>query len=117
MDGEIGLGKGVNAIFGDKVDSSVQVEPEATKIKTTPKKEVESDMEIKRRVLEKAITNPRAMLYSEIGSAVLNYFRETTPKFSMSAEASRLVESAIQQEYPELYNEFKAMIDEQRIEE
>jgi|APFre7841882654_1041346.scaffolds.fasta_scaffold44470_3 hypothetical protein len=46
--------------------------------------------------------DPRISTYSTFVMSVLRYLRKTTPEFSMSDVASRLLEEAIRKQYPEL---------------
>ena len=46
--------------------------------------------------------DPRISAYSPLVMSVLRYLRKTTPEFSMSEVASRLLEIAVKERYPEL---------------
>ena len=50
--------------------------------------------------------NPRITLWSAKSAAVLRYLRKTQPEFSISKEASRLIDEAIAEEYPEIWTLF-----------
>lgn len=50
--------------------------------------------------------NPRITLWSSRSSAVLRYLRKTEPEFSISKEASSLIEEAISKKYPEIWDLF-----------
>ena len=47
--------------------------------------------------------NPRITLWSSKSSAVFRYLRKTEPEFSISKEASRLIEDAVSKKYPEIW--------------
>jgi len=47
--------------------------------------------------------NPRITLWSSRSSAVLRYLRKTEPEFSISKEASKLIEYAVSKKYPEIW--------------
>ena len=47
--------------------------------------------------------NPRITLWSSRSSAVLRYLRKTEPEFSISKEASVLIEDAVAKKYPEIW--------------
>jgi len=51
--------------------------------------------------------NPRITLWSPVSSAMLKYLRKTIPEFSISEEASQLLEEAIVRKYPDIYEGFK----------
>jgi hypothetical protein len=46
--------------------------------------------------------DPRISAYSPLVMSMLRYLRKTIPEFSMSEEASSLLEDAIREKYPEL---------------
>ncbi|WP_296784131.1 AAA family ATPase [Methanobrevibacter sp.] len=47
--------------------------------------------------------NPRITLWSSRSSAVLRYLRKTEPEFSISKEASILIDEAVSKKYPEIW--------------
>ena len=51
--------------------------------------------------------NPRITLWSSRSSAVLRYLRKTEPEFSISKEASILIDEAVSKKYPEIWELFK----------
>lgn len=50
--------------------------------------------------------NPRITLWSSRSSAVFRYLRKTEPEFSISKEASKLIEEAVAKKYPEIWDLF-----------
>lgn len=52
--------------------------------------------------------NPRITLWSSKSSAVFRYLRKTEPEFSISKEASVLIEEVVSKKYPEIW----ALFDE-----
>jgi hypothetical protein len=60
-----------------------------------------------RIAIREADKNPRITLWSPVSTAVLKYLRKTIPEFSISEEASTLLEEAITMKYPELYEGLK----------
>ena len=50
--------------------------------------------------------NPRISLWSARSAAVLRFLKNTKPAFSISKEASALIEEAVQQKYPEIWEMF-----------
>lgn len=57
-----------------------------------------------REIVEK---NPRITLWSSKSSAVFRYLRKTEPEFSISKEASVLIEEAVSKKYPEIWALFE----------
>ena len=51
--------------------------------------------------------NPRITLWSSRSSAVLRYLRKTEPEFSISKEASILIDEAVSKKYPEIWKLFE----------
>lgn len=56
------------------------------------------------KIIEK---NPRITLWSAKSAAVFRYLRKTEPEFSISKEASKLIDEAVQSKYPEIWTLFK----------
>ena len=57
-------------------------------------------------VIETVEKNPRITLWSAKSAAVLRYLRKTEPEFSISSEASDLIDAAIAEKYPEIWTLF-----------
>lgn len=100
-----GLGKGLDALIGknyikeeNKVDSKEFNELSRSKF---------IDPEMVEAVLEEVKKNPRISLWSARSAAVLRYLRKTEPEFSISSEASLIIEEAIKLKYPEIWEFFK----------
>ncbi len=58
------------------------------------------------QVIEIVESNPRITLWSAKAAAVLRYLRKTEPEFSISNEASQLIEDALADKYPEIWTLF-----------
>jgi DNA repair exonuclease SbcCD nuclease subunit len=96
-----------------KEDNQVEEKEESSK-----KLEVEKDETIKvsddplvkqhvDEVMEIVKKNPRITLWSVRSSAVFRYLRKTQPEFSISKEASKLIDEAVSQKYPEIWALFE----------
>jgi hypothetical protein len=48
--------------------------------------------------------NPRISLWSAKSAAVLRLLKKTKPEFSISKEASALIEDAVKDKYPDLWD-------------
>jgi len=59
--------------------------------------------EVLKRSIEEAKKNPKISIWNPKVVAVLRVLKKTTPEFSMSREASRLLEEAVKSRYPELW--------------
>ena len=51
--------------------------------------------------------NPRISLWSAKSAAVLRLLKKTRPEFSISKEASALIEEAVKDKYPDLWEKFE----------
>lgn len=79
-----------------------------------PKKEPETaaedfnvDSHLLEEVMAEVAKNPRISLWSAKSAAVLRYLRKTKPAFSISKEASALIEDAVKEKYPDLWEIFE----------
>ncbi len=61
-------------------------------------------------VMEIVHKNPRITLWSVHSSAVFRYLRKTQPEFSISNEASSLIDEAVSKKYPEIWKLFEEKI-------
>ena len=66
----------------------------------------EKDEKLVDEVIETVENNPRITLWSARSAAVLRYLRKTEPEFSISNEASNLIDAAIAEKYPEIWTLF-----------
>ena len=58
-------------------------------------------------VLDIVDKNPRITLWSSRSAAVFRYLRKTEPEFSISREASILIDEAVSQKYPDIWDLFE----------
>ncbi len=82
---------------------SVEIETEKEKETELSEYEKSSIAEVK-EIIEK---NPRITLWSAKSSAVFRYLRKTRPEFSISKEASELIDESVSKKYPEIWELFK----------
>jgi hypothetical protein len=129
---ESALGRGLDALI--RIDPEEEKKPEETqkssvkpssrtskpktsKRKTTPKKQSTTkkseiqDNSIQDDLVDSVINevnkNPRISLWSAKSAAVLRLLKKTKPEFSISKEASSLIEDAVKDKYPELWEVFE----------
>ena len=62
--------------------------------------------------IEEAIRKPKLGVYSPVGAAVLRYKAITIPRFSMGGELRIIIEQALREAYPQLYEEIQRMMSE-----
>lgn len=96
------LGKGIGALISEE-----EVKPENSEVVT-------EKLEVKTAkvgdAMKEANENPRISLWSFKSAAVLKYLRKTIPEFSMSDEASKLLEEAIKDKYPQIWEEMEKQL-------
>ena len=103
-------------ISADNIDSAVNLNEENDSSSEIIKasddlKEVgsllsEKEEKLVDEVIETVDNNPRITLWSARSAAVLRYLRKTEPEFSISSEASDLIDAAIAEKYPEIWTLF-----------
>ncbi len=110
------LGKGLDALISNKfipkdnveinVDSETVIDAELEE-----KLEVEKTLDLNEKLVDEILAeikkNPRISLWSAKSAAVLRYLRKTQPEFSISNEASLLIEEAIKEKYPQIWELFE----------
>jgi hypothetical protein len=65
------------------------------------------DPDLVESVMIEVRKNPRISLWSAKSAAVLRLLKKTKPEFSISKEASALIEDAVKDKYPELWDVFE----------
>ena len=109
-----GLGLGIGALIKEKT-----IDDETLKKNQTSKKpetlstnvnqirnQKEDDELLKSAIFKEVEKNPRITLWSQKSSAVLRYLKKTQPEFSISKEASVLIDEAVKTKYPEIWELF-----------
>lgn len=133
---ESALGRGLDALIKPDVSSKHDSTEEESMIKKSPKKksktkttaksvdqqsntlsEEDEDLfetpksSINESLVDSVILevhkNPRISLWSAKSAAVLRLLKKTKPEFSISKEASALIEGAVKEKYPELWEIFE----------
>ena len=87
---------------GNKNKISIQSE-----IESEIKDENSIDVGLVENVILEVRKNPRISLWSAKSAAVLRLLKKTKPEFSISKEASALIEEAVKDKYPDLWEEFE----------
>ena len=96
--------EGLEVVDGSSEDLSSDKGSEES-VQTSP--EVQVQKEHVDEVLAIVEKNPRITLWSSRSSAVFRYLRKTEPEFSISKEASILIEEAVAKKYPEIWALFE----------
>ena len=71
------------------------------------KKSLSVDDKVIEAVLQEVHKNPRISLWSAKSAAVLRFLKKTKPEFSISSEASLLIEEAVKNQHPEIWKLFE----------
>lgn len=77
--------------------------PQSVAAKKKSKDVERVDEKFWRMAIENARRQPRLALYSPIASAVLNYWKNVIPRFSISDLLAKMVEREIASRWPQLY--------------
>ena len=94
----------VQEISGPSEDNNSDIRPEDN-VQEEPKIQVDpSHVDEVTQIVDK---NPRITLWSSRSAAVLRYLRKTEPEFSISKEASTLIDEAVSKKYPDIWELFK----------
>lgn len=103
------LGRGLDALIKKpskpKKAEKKEVKDKKPKIETNTSFLL-SDDKIE-QIKEEVGKNPRISLWSVKSAACLRYLKKTTPEFSISNEASLILEEAIKEKYPEIWKLFE----------
>lgn len=97
------------------VNTPLKPKKKGNKNKISIQSEIESEIKdinsIDEGLVENVILevrkNPRISLWSAKSAAVLRLLKKTKPEFSISKEASALIEGAVKEKYPDLWEEFE----------
>ena len=102
------LGKGLDALISKKY---VKADTETVMKESTNDLEVSKVKEVNEKIVDDILAdvrkNPRISLWSAKSAAVLRFLRKTEPEFSISSEASLLIEEAVKEKYPEIWEMFE----------
>jgi len=77
------------------------------KIDRQESESLNADEKIIEAVLVEVHKNPRISLWSAKSAAVLRFLKKTKPEFSISSEASLLIEEAVRDRHPEIWKLFE----------
>ena len=92
--------------LNEEASSSAQINEASNDIKEVDSLLSEKEEKLIDEVIETVENNPRITLWSARSAAVLRYLRKTEPEFSISNEASNLIDAAIAEKYPEIWTLF-----------
>ena len=92
--------------LNEETDASSEIIEASDDIKEVGSLLSEKEEKLIDEVIETVEKNPRITLWSARSAAVLRYLRKTEPEFSISSEASDLIDAAIAEKYPEIWTLF-----------
>ena len=114
---ESGVNQEPKSQLNEKVDS--RVESLDSIVKTEESRTSVSDPIVKsldNTALEEAIKEaskkPKLGVYSPLAAAMLRYKAITTPRYSMGSELRLVIEQALKEAYPQLYDEVRKRMEE-----
>ncbi|MCS7119532.1 MAG: hypothetical protein RMH75_07085 [Archaeoglobaceae archaeon] len=113
------LGKGLDAILSEEktVEESKEkpVEVEKQEEKKSYLEAIPEEALIK--AFDEASKNPRVVIWSPRASFILRVLRKTTPEFSISEEAAKILEEGIKEKYPDLWKAIEKIEEATKVEE
>lgn len=83
-----------------KESENISIQNNEKNTSTTQETKIQEHIVEVKEIVDK---NPRITLWSSRSSAVFRYLRKTEPEFSISKEASNLIEEAVAKKYPEIW--------------
>ena len=92
--------------LNEETDASSEIIEASDDIKEVGSLLSEKEEKLIDEVIETVEKNPRITLWSARSAAVLRYLRKTEPEFSISSEASDLIDAAIAEKYPEIVDDW-----------
>ena len=92
----------INKLEGDKSKGRAETN-ESVIIETIISDKLRIDNNTILKALEEGRKNPRVVVWSPKSSVALRILKKTIPEFSISHEATRLLEEAIKEKYPEIW--------------
>ena len=92
--------------LNEETDASSEIIEASDDIKEVGSLLSEKEEKLIDEVIETVEKNPRITLWSARSAAVLRFLRKTEPEFSISNEASNLIDEAIAEKYPEIWTLF-----------
>ena len=110
-DGETAADSGVKNIdsainLNEEEEETTKIIDDSVNLKEGTSFLTEKEEKLIDEVIETVENNPRITLWSARSAAVLRYLRKTEPEFSISSEASNLIDAAIAEKYPEIWTLF-----------
>lgn len=104
---ESALGRGLDALIRKDVLKDENIEKTETKKEISEASKSNEIRENSEQIIEEVMLevkkNPRISLWSAKSAAALRFLKKTRPEFSISKEASALIEQAVQEKYPEIW--------------
>ncbi|MDI6643935.1 MAG: hypothetical protein QME14_02670 [Methanobacteriaceae archaeon] len=105
---ESALGKGLDALIRKNETKTVEdnIKENSKKIENIETADKDLENKLVLDVLDEVKKNPRISLWSARSAAVLRFLKKTKPEFSISSEASILIEEAVKEKYPDIWKIF-----------
>lgn len=94
------------------IDSIVEVEKVDSGENSIESRVDSLDIKALEEAVEEAIAKPRLGVYSPLAAAMLRYKAITTPRYSMGSEMKTIIEQALKETYPQLYEEVQKRMNE-----
>lgn len=108
------IGKNDTTTDGIGEENTQDKASEKVSASENPQDTLQTTQEVKKKenvaeVLDIVDKNPRITLWSSRSAAVFRYLRKTEPEFSISREASILIDEAVSKKYPHIWELFEGI--------
>lgn len=94
-----------------RIKKQVDLQDVGEKSRATTSKKLKVEERFWRQAVEAALRQPRLAFYSPVASAVLNYWKNIIPRFSISELLAKIVEKEIASRWPQLYMRAKKSLE------
>lgn len=94
----------------ESLDSIVKTEESRTSVSDPIVKSL--DNTALEEAIKEASKKPKLGVYSPLAAAMLRYKAITTPRYSMGSELRLVIEQALKEAYPQLYDEVRKRMEE-----
>jgi hypothetical protein len=108
------VGKGIDSLFSDIREKPAESELHTSEAENNKSirqsmqvENQKSDSDLIDQAISEALIYPKISVYSPFVAAILRYKQLTVIRFRMSDEGRRLLEKALEEEYPEICEKIK----------
>jgi hypothetical protein len=98
----------------EDADPGLAVETKKSRVNTLESSVMSIDSTVMMEAIREANRKPKLGVYSPLAAAILRYKAITIPRYSMGAELRTIIEKALKETYPDLYEEVQRKINSEQ---